>query len=182
MVLDLTSMSKAIAEIRPVCETDLSVLATHFFQGGTAKHTERYARQQKGEVVYLVAFCEGQPVGHALLKWHGSQDVPVASHLEFACPDIEDVFVLAELRSQGIGSQLLSCAEQLAVHHGYAHIGLSVAKANESARLLYERLGYQDACLGEYSERGESIDSQGQFQPWKEICIYLIKDLETNDM
>ncbi len=175
-------MSKLVPEIRPVHETDLPVLATRFFQDGTAKHTERYARQQKGEVVYLVALCEGQPVGHALLKWHGSQDAPVASHLEFACPDIEDVFVLAEFRSQGIGSQLLGFAEQLAIDHGYVHVGLSVAKTNESARRLYERLGYKDARFGEYSEQGESIDSQGQPRRWKEICIYLIKDLEANGM
>jgi GNAT superfamily N-acetyltransferase len=182
IVLDLTSMSKVVAEIRPVCETDLSVLAARFFQGGTAKHGERYARQQKGEVVYLVAFCEGQPVGHALLKWHGSQDTHVVNHLKFACPDIEDVFVLAELRSQGIGSQLLSFAEQLVIDHGYAHMGLSVAETNESARCLYERLGYKDARFGEYIEQGESIDAQGQLQRWMEICFYLIKDLEANDM
>ncbi|HEY5271221.1 MAG TPA: GNAT family N-acetyltransferase [Anaerolineales bacterium] len=171
-------MSSVVANIRPITETDIALLEKRFQQGGMAKHAERFLRQQKGEAVYLVAWHRGQPVGHALLKWGGAQDEPVTRQLRVAFPDIEDLFVIAALRSQGIGSQLIHFAEQLALERGYTHIGLSVgAKTNEPARRLYGRLGYQEAHFGEYTERGEYLDPQGQHHTWEDICIYLIKDL-----
>jgi GNAT superfamily N-acetyltransferase len=178
MILGLIIMLKAVIDIRPIAQTDIALLEKRFPEGGLAKHADRFSRQQTGEVVYLVAWHREHPVGHALLKWGGSQDEPVAKQLKIGCPDIEDLFVLAEFRSQGIGSQLLSSAEQLAREQGYTHIGLSVAaETNDLARRLYERLGYQDAHFGEYTEHGEYIDEQGQRHTWEETCIYLIRDL-----
>jgi len=171
-------ISTAVVDIRPITEPDITLLEKHFPQGGMAKHAERFSRQQKGEAVYIIAWYQGRPVGHALLKWGGSQDGHVARQLNVSCPDIEDLFVLAEFRSQGIGSQLLCFAERLAWEQGYTHIGLSVgAKTNEPARRLYKRLGFQDTHFGVYTERGEYLDLQEQHHTWEETCIYLINDL-----
>lgn len=172
-------MPKAVVDIRPVTETDMALLEKGFPEGGTAKHAERFLRQQKGEALYLIAWYQGQPVGHALLKWSGSGDEHVARQLCVACPDVEDLFVLAELRSRGVGTQILHFAERLVWECGYTRIGLSVGAAtNELARRLYERLGYEDAHFGEYLERGEYVDAQGQHHTWEETCVYLTKDLE----
>jgi GNAT superfamily N-acetyltransferase len=176
-------MSTVVVDIRPITEPDIVLLEKYFQKGGIAKHAERFLRQQKGAAVYLIAWYQGQPVGHALLKWGGSQDEPVAKQLRVACSDIEDLFVLAERRSQGIGRQLLYFAERLAWEQGYTYIGLSVgAKPDEPARRLYERLGYQDAHFGEYTERGEYLDPQGRHHIWEEVCLYLIKDLQAKDI
>jgi GNAT superfamily N-acetyltransferase len=135
-------MSKVATDIRQITETDISLLEQCFPQGGKAKHAERFLRQQRGEAGYLIAWVRGQPVGHALLKWGGAQDIPATRQLCGTCPDIEDLFVLVELRSQSIGSQLIRFAEQLARERGYTQIGLSVgAETNAQARLLYEHLG-----------------------------------------
>ena len=91
-------MSTAVLDVKPITETDFVLLEKRFPQGGIAKHAERFLRQQKGEAVYLIAWFQGQPVGHSLLKWGGSQDEHVAKQLSVACPDIEDLFVLAESR------------------------------------------------------------------------------------
>jgi GNAT superfamily N-acetyltransferase len=172
-------MSKVVADIRPITETELTLLEKCFQQGRIAKHAERFLRQLKWEAVYLIAWHRGQPAGHALLKWGGAQDEPVTRQSRVACPDIEDLFVLVELRSQGIGSQLIRFAEQLAWERGYTQIGLSVgATTNEPALRLYRQIGYQDAHLGEYTERGEYLGPQGQHHTWENICIYLIKDLK----
>ena len=129
-------------------------------------------------MVYLVAWHQGKPVGHVLLKWNGSQDEPVSKQLKAACPDIEDLFVLARFRSQGIGRQLLYAAEQLACQQGFTMIGLSVgAETNDPVHHLYEHLGYQDVYFGEYTEVGEYLDESGQHHIWKEVWIYLIKHL-----
>jgi GNAT superfamily N-acetyltransferase len=171
-------MIKAVLDIRSIAEIDVALIEKRFPQGGVTKHAERLDRQQKGDATYLIAWRKGTPVGHALLNWGGSRDEHVAKQLKSPCPDVEDLFVLAELRSQGIGGQLLGFAEQLASTRGYSFLGLSVAaETNEAARRLYERLGYQDAHFGEYVERGAYVDSHGQRRTWEETCIYLIKDL-----
>lgn len=175
-------MIKAALDIRPIAETDVVLLEKRFPQGGVAKHAGRLGRQQKGDATYLIAWHKGYPVGHALLNWGGSHDEHVAKQLKSACPDIEDLFVLAELRSQGVGRQLVDFAEQLASTRGYSFLGLSVAaETNDAARRLYERLGYQDVHFGEYVERGAYVDSRGQRRTWEEACIYLIKDLRQAD-
>lgn len=172
-------MIEAVLDVRPIAETDVALIEKRFPQGGVTKHAERLDRQQKGDATYLIAWRKGTPVGHALLNWRGSRDEHVAKQLKSACPDIEDLFVLAGLRSQGIGRQLLDFAEQLASTRGYSLLGLSVAaETNDAARRLYERLGYQDARFGEYLERGAHVDLRGQRHTWEETCIYLIKDLQ----
>ena len=171
-------MTTVIVQIKPIREADLALLEERFPEGGPAKHAERLRRQQMGEVVYLVAWQKGEPVGHALLNWRGSQDEHVARQLQAACPDIEDLFVLAELRSRGIGRQLLSAAEKLASQQGFTIIGLSAgAEQGDHARRLYERLGYRDAQFGEYTECGVYVDAQGRRQTWEATCVYLIKEL-----
>jgi GNAT superfamily N-acetyltransferase len=171
-------MIKTLIDVRPIAETDAALLEKRFPQGGVAKHAERFDRQQKGDATYLIAWHEGRPVGHVLLNWGGSCDEHVAKQLAITCPDIEDLFVLAERRSQGIGTQLIQFAEKLAYTRGHSFIGLSVAaETGDAARRLYERLGYRDAHFGEYVERGAYVDSRGQRHTWEETCIYLIKDL-----
>ena len=171
-------MPKWSVDVKPVTEDDIILLERQFPEGLPDKHLGRRGRQQRGLVVYLIAWHEGQPVGHGLLKWGGSGDEHVASRLQGGCPDMEDLFVLEGMRSHGIGTQILQAAERLAAEHGYRRIGLSVDPAqNDPARRLYERLGYRDSGFGEYIEHGEYIDRQGQQQSWEEVCIYLIKEL-----
>ena len=87
----------------------------------------------QGEALYLVATRAGLPVGHVLLRWSGSPHEPMASRLG-NCPHIEDLFVRPDCRSNGIGSQLLATAEELARQQGHFRIGLGVAVGNHRAR------------------------------------------------
>lgn len=54
--------------------------------------------------------------------------------------------VLPELRSQGLGTFLLDCAETQARSQQCAAICLDVAFNNDRAKLLFERRGYQIIC------------------------------------
>lgn len=55
---------------------------------------------------------------------------------------LEELFILEEYRSRGLGREFFSAAEAYARENGYARIRLEVEADNIRARSLYERLGY----------------------------------------
>lgn len=172
-------MSELEVEVRPVRQADIAMLRQRFPEGGPDKHREWFDRQQQTQVTYLVAWHKNQPVGHVVIKWQRPPDDLIASRLKEPCPHIEDLFVLAEMRSQGIGTQILRYAEELVRLRGYQQVGLSAgAEVDDPARRLYQRLGYCEAGWGEHTERYEYIDQEGRAQVWEGICIYLIKRVD----
>lgn len=132
--------------------------------------------RQRGEAAYLIAWYGDLPIGHALLKWHGSDAEPMVSKLK-DCPEIGDLFLIPESRSKGVGSQLLVAAEIMTSKTGYAMVGLAVGMENTRARSLYERRGYRDSGLGEHPISGSFLDIEGIERHWEEVCLYLIKYL-----
>ena len=174
---DYTTSSKY--EIRPLSsEEELILLEQHidFDWASSKKHRKRFDRQQEGHAVYLVAWDEGLPVGHAFVKWDGSSDQPIASKVG-RCADIEDLFVRHDWRSKGVGSQMLDRASTLAKREGYSRIGLGVDVDNPRARSLYERKGFADSGLGEYRTKWPWTDKDGQERWAEENCHYLIREL-----
>jgi len=172
-----STKSYLAVDVRPVARRDVLLLEAHLPFGVPEKHADRSARQRRGQVVYLIAWHNGAPIGHALLKWQGAEEDQVASVLQGTCPDVEDLFVLESFRSQGVGRQILDAAERLTRERGSRHIGLSVGVNNPRARALYERCGYRDAGLGPLHEHLEYLDASGRRQTWDEMCVYLTKSL-----
>jgi GNAT superfamily N-acetyltransferase len=170
-------VSQLVVDVRPAIRGDVSALEKHLPFGPPDKHTDRFVRQENGQVIYLVAWHNGVSIGHALLKWQGAEEDRVATVLQGTCPDVEDLFVAESSRSQGVGRRLLDAAERLVREHGFKCIGLGVGVDNPRARALYERLGYRDAGLGLLHEHGEYVDSSGCKQSWDETCVYLTKSV-----
>ena len=164
-------------EVRAAENHELAAIEHAFPFSPADKHAERLLRQSSGDVFYLIAWYEGEPVGHALLKWQGATEAHIAAFFNGHCPDVEDLFVAETMRSKSVGKQILRKAERLVQQRGYKIIGLSVGVENTRAKLLYTRLGYKDSPLGEHCERGEYVDDLGQLQTWEEWCIYLTKPL-----
>lgn len=165
-------------EIRSLTDEEVGLLEQHiaFDWANSKKHRERLDRQREGCAVYLVAWHDNLPVGHALIRWDGPTDHPIASKVG-RCPDIEDLFISPDFRSRGIGSQLLDAVERLAKKRCYSQLGIGVDIDNPRARSLYERKGFKDAGFGEYRIRWPWTDREGQEQWAEENCNYLIKQL-----
>jgi GNAT superfamily N-acetyltransferase len=56
--------------------------------------------------------------------------------------EIDEFFVLPEVRSRGIGAQLLRTAEEELARRGCIRLQLQLARGNSRARSFYERRGY----------------------------------------
>ena len=132
------------------------------------------ARQDRGEVLYLIAWRGDAPTGHVLLEWGGTEDEPIRSRL-LECPNLEDLFVIPEFRRQGIGSMLLDAAVTAVHEAGYTKLGLGVAVDNPGVMRLYAQMGFEDSGLGEYTSGGSYVDRDGTVQTWQETCTYLMK-------
>ena len=116
---------------------------------------------------YLVAWDGSEPVGHAHVAWEETT---------LGVPEIGDVFVPAELRGRGIGTELSEAAEQMARERGHRQISISASTANEGALRLYKRLGYRDAGLPPKRVQGTIMVRTGPMEV-DDTLLYLIKDI-----
>jgi ribosomal protein S18 acetylase RimI-like enzyme len=116
---------------------------------------------------YLIAWEEGEPVGHAHVAWERTT---------LGVPEIQDVFVLPELRSRGIGTGLSRAAEELAGARGYSEVSIGASVANDGALRLYRRLGFREAGLPPQRVAG-TIVIRGKPVEVDDTLLYLIKRL-----
>jgi GNAT superfamily N-acetyltransferase len=130
--------------IRPAAAGDIPLIERFMPRRMPGTHRERLEKQGRGDVLYLIAWLGGVPVGHLLIKWNGTgASTPLAS-----CPTLSDIAVHPNHQSKGIGSSLMDYAERLVEQHGHDCVSLKVAIDNVRARDLYEHRGYQDSGLG----------------------------------
>ena len=167
-------MVDAVA-IEPIPVADSREVARRMPWRPPGRHIERASAQEAGRGLYLVAWKGGAPVGHAFVKWPGSLS---SRHARAeGCVEIEDLFVAAEEREEGIGGALVEASEEAARAQGYGRIGLAVALGNEVARRLYARHGFEDAGHGVFTLRWASMDERGIERARREECTYLVKRL-----
>lgn len=95
---------------------------------------ERLAKKES--VILLAKNDEGQPVGFTQLY-------PSFSSVSAARTWVlNDLYVVDELRGQGIGRQLLNAAREYAISTKAKGISLQTARDNINAQKLYESVGY----------------------------------------
>ena len=108
-------------EIRPLAGHEVGIV--------DAKVPLSRLDQPGGE--YLVAWADGEPVGHARVDWREDP------------PELQDVLVAESHRRRGIGSALTTAAEELARERGHSRLALTVSAKSPEVRALYERLGFR---------------------------------------
>ncbi|MFJ8636547.1 GNAT family N-acetyltransferase [Streptomyces sp. NPDC093568] len=163
-------------EITVCGPADVALLDRHIASPGTLSfHARRFARRQRGESTFLVAWLEGRPVGHVEMRWTGC-DAPAVRTARPGCQEINGLGVSPEeLRSRGIGTALVRAAEDVARERGVTVVGLGVAKDEPRAVALYARLGCQP--LIDHHDRWSYEDADGVLREWVDACTFLVKDL-----
>jgi ribosomal protein S18 acetylase RimI-like enzyme len=84
--------------------------------------------------VALIAEEEGEAVGYALASI--VPQTPIRGHLY-------DLYVHADVRGRGVGSELIAAVAERLKSRDVTHLSLDVSLTNDSARRLYERLGFR---------------------------------------
>jgi len=92
------------------------------------------ARLHQGDGSYLVAWEDGEPVGHL----HLAMTEP---------PELQDLEVRDVARGRGIATALIAEAESRCAERGWERVRVAVSVDNPRARRLYERLGYEDVGI-----------------------------------
>ena len=109
---------------------------------------------------HLVSALAARPQAYSVLSWDGDLPVGLVNCIEgfstFQCRalvNVHDVVVLASHRGQRVGEQMLALAESIALERGACKLTLEVLQGNQSARRLYERVGFAgyqlDPALGQ---------------------------------
>jgi ribosomal protein S18 acetylase RimI-like enzyme len=84
--------------------------------------------------VALIAEDDGAAVGYALASV--VPQTPIRGHLY-------DLYVHAGVRGRGVGRELIAATAERLRQRGATHLSLDVALTNDSARRLYEHLGFR---------------------------------------
>ncbi len=168
-------MNREAATIRifPIRPGDIDLLRQRMGAIDDASHRTYADMQSRAEGVYLIAWDEDVPVGHVFARWIENTEVPriverFPQAAQFAdCPEFIELYVVPGRRSQGIGSQLLGRALQMARERGATQVTICVDTDNLRARALYERLGFVESGIGRFSTTGVLIDETGREKPWQ---------------
>lgn len=160
--------------VRPFHPGDLARLLVDAGPRERHHHEERSRMHERGEATYLVAWIGDLPCGRVTL-FHRSKYETVRG----TAGDFPEVNALeATPRGHGIGSLLISAAEERAGTLGAHRIGLAVAHSNRAARRLYGRRGYVDWEHGDVVDRWHERDGDGTVVgEHADLCSYLVKDL-----
>lgn len=160
--------------VRPCSADDLSRLKRSVVPADAlAHHRERCGMQQRGAARYLLAWSGDTVVGRVTLL-HASKYAGVRERGALW----EMNALEAVPQGRGVGTLLVTAAEEVARAEGPGVLGLAVEPSNAGALRLYERLGYRDwgdgMVLDEWTERG----TDGRvLREHRTPCRYLLKAL-----
>lgn len=135
--------------VRPASEDDRQKLLSVHDARARLHHEERILMQDRGEATYLVAWRGDEPCGRATL-FHCSKYDGVRRLLG-VFPELNALE--ATPQGEGIGSQIIACAESVARSMDQSLIGLAVEHENVRPRQLYERIGFRDWGEGDVVDR-----------------------------
>ncbi|WP_165949450.1 GNAT family N-acetyltransferase [Kribbella turkmenica] len=160
-------------EIRPATDADVDRLIAAAEPASQHHLRERWATQQRGDGLFLLALSDGEVVGHTMLFSESKYAEVRAAH------DVAEINALhAYVQGKGIGTAIIGAAEAIAGDWRKPAIGLAVGADNPGARRLYDRLGYQLWNGVQVVDTWTEKDAEGNvIRSHADPCDYLLKPL-----
>jgi len=118
--------------------------------GSVATDEQLLAVHPEGHVEFIRKVADaggGELVGYALLFAHWSGEYGGELLL------LDELYVVPELRSRGVGADLMAWVEAYARRTGRVGITFVVVGQNTHARRFYERIGYERLDVSVYDKR-----------------------------
>jgi GNAT superfamily N-acetyltransferase len=123
---------------------------------------------------FFVAWLNGNPVGHALVRWLGPREDTVRKSYP-DCPEIYRLKVLKEFREQGIATAIIKRCESEALKRDCLLIGLGTNPNITSKDNLYIQLGYESSTVGSYIDTYKTRTDKGTVVTIRKEAQFLIK-------
>lgn len=128
-----------LADLEPVyqliCDLEGESLNYSYF-------TENYRRNLEDSTVHYWVACHGEKV-IGFLSMHVQR---ILHHVRLTC-ELQELNVLPEYRSQGVGSMLMEQAEKLAKELDLEEVELTTRNYRVRTQEFYKRLGYEQTHL-----------------------------------
>jgi len=159
--------------IRSARESDLPKLEW----GGTFRKyrqifRQAYNDQLRNRRLMIVADINNYPVGQIFVQFSpGNLAYADGANRSY----LYALRVMPHLRGHGLGTRLIEAAEQTAIERSYLYMTIAVAKENNGALKLYQRLGYE--IFTEDPGKWQYTDPDGIVHYVEEPCWALEKKL-----
>ena len=160
--------------IRPIKKSDLDKMNCTFKSEFGRTHADDLHDQSLSRISFFVAWLDGNPVGHALVRWLGPREETLRKDYP-DCPEIYRVRVLKEFRSQGIATAIIKKCEDEALKRQRLLIGLGTHSNITSKDNLYIRLGYEPSTVGNYIDTYKTRSDNGAVATIRKEAQFLIK-------
>ncbi|MEO0600292.1 MAG: GNAT family N-acetyltransferase [Myxococcota bacterium] len=166
--------------IRAVTTDDLPALNRAFASSFGRTHADDLADQATGTLSVIVAFADGEPVGHAFVAWPSPRRAAVRERYP-DCPEIHRLAVMKAFEHRGIGAALVGACEEEARRRDFAQVGLGTDPERPEADNLYHRLGYLRSAIDLYDDVYRVAGPDGEAVTVRDPARWLIKPLARDD-
>lgn len=161
-------------------EGDIALLAKTFSfawttqEAGLTKWRRYFAEAKQSLRLQFIVEIAKSPIGYGALCLE-SKYIPFK---ESGIPEIHDLWVAAESRHMGVGSQLINRLEEEAKKMGYKQIGLGVGLYEDygPAQRLYFSLGYKPNGKG-ITYKEQTVIPGNSYPVDDDLVLWLTKAL-----
>jgi len=160
--------------IRQIEKSDLDKIGCTFKSEFGRTHADDLHDQSLSSLSFFVAWLNGNPVGHALVRWLGPRDETVRKEYP-VCPEIYRLRVLKEFRSQGIATAIIEKCENEALERQCLLIGLGTHSNITSKDNLYIQLGYKPSTADNYIDTYKTRSDDGTVATISKDAQFLLK-------
>ncbi len=169
-------------EVRPGTLEELDVLCAAFPDRPRVLHEERVLHQEDGHGPYLIAWLDGEPVGHVQLQLPDERDLD--SMLEGRGGAwAEDFWVTPSARGRWIGPALMRAVEMEARSARVARMVFFAGVGHDyaAARAIYRWMGWQERRGEPFIESATLPRDNGGNDVYLEVVTMWEKDLTEGD-